>query len=81
MSDPPPACGTEGHTHPTGGLTGVNEGQLEDADGMFRPMARERILAGLAEAPSRACRRPKRRKTSEMVTMMEIMMSTIMIQV
>lgn len=39
------------------------------------------MLAGFAEAPSRACRSPKRRKTSEMVTMMEIRIRTIIIQV
>lgn len=37
---------------------------------------------GDAEAgPDRACRRPKRRTTSEMVTKMEMMMRTMMIQV
>lgn len=44
-------------------------------------MTRVRIAAGLEEAPSRACRRPKRRKTSDIVTMMEIRIRTMIIQV
>lgn len=39
------------------------------------------ILAGLDVAPWLACRRPKRRKTSEQVTMMEMMIRMMMIQV
>lgn len=47
----------------------------------MRPIARAMILAGLDVAPWLACRRPKRRKTSEQVTMMEMMIRMMMIQV
>lgn len=43
-------------------------------------MRRARIVAG-DEAPPRACRSPKRRKTSEMVTTMEMAIRTMIIQV
>lgn len=46
-----------------------------------RPMARAMMAAGDVAAPSRACRRPKRRKTSEIVTRIEIIIRTMMIQV
>lgn len=46
------------------------------------PRARERMVVIVEDAPfSRAERRPKRRKTSEVVTRMEMMMRTMMIQV
>lgn len=46
-----------------------------------RPMTRAKILAGVPAGPWLAWRRAKRRKTSEIVTMIEIMMRTMMIQV
>jgi hypothetical protein len=59
----------------------VAEDQPEGGEGIDRPMARARILVGLEAAPSRAWRRPKRRKTSEMVTRIEMTMRTMMIHV
>jgi hypothetical protein len=45
-----------------------------------RPIARAMILAGDVVLWL-ACRRPKRRKTSEIVTMMDMMIRMIIIQV
>lgn len=82
MSDPPPVGGREGQTQP-GGILGWAEGdQPEEGEGgKERPMARAMILAGVDVAPSRAWRSPKRRKTSEMVTIIEMRIRTMMIQV
>lgn len=53
-----------------------------DGEGVTdRPMTRAKILAGVPSGPWFALRRAKRRKTSEIVTMIEIMMRTMMIQV
>lgn len=53
-----------------------------DGEGvMDRPMTRAKILAGVPAGPWLAWRRAKRRKTSEIVTMIEMMMRTMMIQV
>lgn len=60
-----------------------------DADGTVLPIMREKSRApndmedeaGDEDDPSRAERRPKRRKTSDMVTMMEIRIRTMMIHV
>jgi hypothetical protein len=53
-----------------------------DGEGVTdRPMTRAKILAGVPAAPWLAWRRPKRRKASESVTMIEMMMRTMMIQV
>jgi hypothetical protein len=76
----PPADGIDGQIQPGGGLAAVYDIPEGAARG-DRPMARAMMAAGLVAAPSRACRRPKRRKTSEIVTRMEMMMRTMMIQV
>ena len=50
-----------------------------DGEGVTdRPMTRAKILAGVPVAPWLAWRRPKRRKASESVTMIEMMMRTMM---
>lgn len=53
-----------------------------DGEGVTdRPMTRANMLAGVPAGPWLEWRRPKRRKTSEIVTMIEMMMRTMMIQV
>lgn len=79
MSDPP-RDGIDGHIQPGGALAVVYDEPEGEAEAE-RPKARAMMAAGVAAAPSRACRRPKRRKTSEIVTRMEIMIRTMMIQV
>ena len=62
-------------------IPGTGAGQEQTGAGEL-PRARVRMVVIVVEAPpSRAERRPKRRNTSEVVTRMEMMMRTIMIQV
>ena len=80
MSGPATLGGSDGQTHP-GGILDEYEDHPEDGEGSGRPMARAMILTGLGEALSRAWRRPNRRKTSDVVTRIEITINTMMIQV
>lgn len=66
---------------PGGASAGEYGYQSEDGEGADRPMTRAKILAGVPLGPWLAWRRPKRRNTSKVVTRIEIMMRTMIIQV
>ena len=77
-----PAGPREGQIQPGGALAAEYGYHSGDGEGVTDlPMTRAKILAGVPAEPWLAWRRPKRRKTSEIVTMIEIMMRTMMIQV
>lgn len=67
---------------PAGTPGTAGAGHEHTGAGEVWPRARERMVVIVEDASfSRAERRPKRRKTSKVVTRMEMMMRTMMIQV
>lgn len=62
-------------------MFGTRAGQEQDGGVGFRAREKRAAANEMDEAPLPEERRPNRRKTSEVVTRMEIMIKTMMIQV